>query len=221
MCFAPQRRALFRHIISVLYILIWKRASCHNGVHFFDITTSKSAPTLVCFVHFDLEMRFAPQRRATSSLIWPDGSAPAALASLLFDHPEPQTIGNPQCFAALLPFRAPVFFLLALSLLWSCLFCSSPLWLFPPLLFHLPILSEVWLLNFLMIIFPLKMFLGHWYTQFLDKFRYSSPPKDRTLSNIRHGWWSFTTLWPLLQLPFLFQVATALRLSIEWPQCEG
>ena len=135
MCFAPQRRALFRHIISVLYILIWKRASCHNGVHFFDITTSKSAPTLVCFVHFDLEMRFAPQRRAISSLIWPDGSAPAALASLLFDHPEPQTIGNPQCFAALLPFRAPVFFLLALSLLWSCLFCSSPLWLFPPLLF--------------------------------------------------------------------------------------
>ena len=62
------------------------------------------------------------------------------------------------------------------------------------------------------------MFLGHWYTQFLDKFRYSSPPKDRTLSNIRHGWWSFTTLWPLLQLPFLFQVATALRLSVEWPQ---
>ena len=29
-----------------------------------------------------------------SSLIWPDGSAPAALASLLFDPPEPQTIGK-------------------------------------------------------------------------------------------------------------------------------
>ena len=27
-------------------------------------------------------------------------------------------------------------------------FCASPLWLFPPLLFHLSILSEVWLLNF-------------------------------------------------------------------------
>ena len=51
----------------------------------------------MCFVNFDLEMCFAPQRRATfSSLIWPDGSAPAALASLLFDPPEPQTIGKTQ-----------------------------------------------------------------------------------------------------------------------------
>ena len=100
-----------------LYILTWKCASRHNGVHFFDIATSKSGPTLVCFVHFDLEMCFAPQRRALfrhrnfqkwsdtgvlctfwlgnvlrattacnfSSLTWPAGSAPAALASLLFD----------------------------------------------------------------------------------------------------------------------------------------
>ena len=44
MCFAPQRRALFRH--------------------FFDIWTSKSGPSMWCFVHFDLEMCFAPQRRA-------------------------------------------------------------------------------------------------------------------------------------------------------------
>ena len=44
-------------------ILTWKRASCHNGVHFFDISTSKSAPNLVCFAHFDLEMCFAPQQR--------------------------------------------------------------------------------------------------------------------------------------------------------------
>ena len=48
----------------VLYILAWKCASRHNGVHFFDISTSKSGPTMVCFVHFDLEMCFAPQRRA-------------------------------------------------------------------------------------------------------------------------------------------------------------
>ena len=41
-----------------------KCASRHNGVHFFDISTSKSGPELVCFVHFDLEMCFAPQRRA-------------------------------------------------------------------------------------------------------------------------------------------------------------
>ena len=47
-----------------LTLLTWKCASRHNGVHFFDIATSKSGPTMVCFVHFDLEMCFAPQRRA-------------------------------------------------------------------------------------------------------------------------------------------------------------
>ena len=103
MCFAPQRRALFRHLNfqrwsepgvfcafwlgnvlrattactfstsqlpkvvrawCVLYILTWKCASHHNGVHYFDISTSKSGPNLVCFVHFDFKMCFAPQRRA-------------------------------------------------------------------------------------------------------------------------------------------------------------
>ena len=193
MCFAPQRRALFRHrnfqkssdtevfstfslrnvlrattactfstsqlpkvvrSCGVLYILTWKCASRHNGVHFFDISTSKSGPTLRCFVHFDLEMCFAPQRRALfrlrhfqkwsengvfctfslgnvlrattacnfSSLLWPAGSAPAALASLLFDPPEPQIIGKTQCFATFLPFRASVSSVFLLFLFWSSLF---------------------------------------------------------------------------------------------------
>ena len=177
MCFAPQRRALFRHLNlqkwsengvfctfslgnvlgattactfstseppkvvrawCVLYILPSKCAWRHNGVHFFDIATSKSGPKLRCFVHFDFEMCFAPQRRALfrhrnfqkwseplvfwtfllpnvlrattacnfSSLISPARSAPAALASLLFDPPEPQIIGKTKCFATFLPFRA-------------------------------------------------------------------------------------------------------------------
>ena len=112
----------------VLYILTWKCASRHNGVHFFDIATSKSGPRPSVFNTFDFEMCFAPQRRALfrhrnfqkwsepgvfctfslgnvlrattactfSSLIWPAGSAPAALASLLFDPPEPQIIGKTQ-----------------------------------------------------------------------------------------------------------------------------
>ena len=46
-----------------LVILTSKRASRHNGVHFFDIF-SKTGPNMVCFVHFDFEMCFAPQRRA-------------------------------------------------------------------------------------------------------------------------------------------------------------
>ena len=49
---------------GALYILTWKCASRHNGVHFFDIATSKSVPKLRSFLHFDLEMCFAPQRRA-------------------------------------------------------------------------------------------------------------------------------------------------------------
>ena len=44
--------------------LTWKCASGHNGLHFFDISTSKNAPRLACFVHFDFEMCFASQRRA-------------------------------------------------------------------------------------------------------------------------------------------------------------
>ena len=47
-----------------MHILTWKCASRHNGVHFLDIATSKSSPELRCVAHFDLEMCFAPQRRA-------------------------------------------------------------------------------------------------------------------------------------------------------------
>ena len=69
----------------VLYILTWKCASRHNGVHFFDISTSKSGPRMMCFVHFDLEMCFALQRSAIfSSFIWPAGSASATYSKPTF-----------------------------------------------------------------------------------------------------------------------------------------
>ena len=151
MCFAPQRRALFRH-------LNFQKWSEHG----------------VFCTFYDFEMCFAPQRRALfrhlnfqkwsehgvfctfwlrnvlratmacnfSSLIWPAGSAPAALASLLFGPPEPQIIGKTDCFATFLPFRAP-----GSSFFWGFLFCdllsssllfSSLLWLFPSLLFICP-----------------------------------------------------------------------------------
>ena len=48
----------------VLPLLTSKCASRHNGVHFFHSSTSKSRPNVVCFVHFDFQMCFAPQRRA-------------------------------------------------------------------------------------------------------------------------------------------------------------
>ena len=195
-CFAPQRRALFRHLNfqkwsengvfctfwlrnvlrattactfstsqlpkvlrewCALYILTSKCASRHNGVHSFDIATSKSGLALRCFVHFDFEMCFAPQRRA---IIWPAGSAPAASASLLVDPPEPQIIGKTQCFATFLRFLASAssFFLLFLFY-----FLSSNLSLLSAsslLCFHLSMLSEVWLLNFLRLLVANEMIKG-------------------------------------------------------------
>ena len=68
-----------------------------------------------CFVHFDLEMWLRATTACNcSSLIWPAGSAPAALASLLFDPPEPQIIGKTQ-FRDFPTFsRICIFFLLTL-----------------------------------------------------------------------------------------------------------
>ena len=101
MCFAPQRRALFRHLnfqkcsetlsfkhfwlrnvrhattpctfpTSQLPKVLWdsqflthfnsKCASRHNAVHFFNISTSKSAPRPSVFNTFDFEMCVAPLR---------------------------------------------------------------------------------------------------------------------------------------------------------------
>ena len=140
MCVAPQWRALFRHLnfqkwsgADVCFVhfdlQMWSR---HNGVHFLDISTSKSGPELVCFVHFDLQMCFAPQRRALfRHLIWPDGSAPATLGSLLFHPPERQIIRKTQCFATFPPFRAS-----ASSFFWLFLFSDL---LSSTLLFSLPL----------------------------------------------------------------------------------
>ena len=101
MCFAPQRRALFRPQLpkvlrtwGVFSFFTCKCASRHNGVHF-------------------------------SSLIWPDGSAPAALASLLLgpgatNHWKNTVFRDFPTFS-----RICIFFLLTLSLLWSSLFYSS------------------------------------------------------------------------------------------------
>ena len=116
------------------YILTSKSASRHTGVHFFDISSSKSALTLVCVVRFHFEMcNF-------SSLI-----------SCRFSEPTFRSARAPNTlFRDFSTFsRTCIFFLLTLFLLLSSFFFSSFLWLFPPLLFHPSILSEVWLLNFL------------------------------------------------------------------------
>ena len=88
MRFAPQRRALFHHLNF--------QKCFENGVLCtFWLRNALCATTACNF----------------SSLIW------HALASLLFDLPQPQIIGKTYCFATLLPFRA-----LAASFLWLFLF---------------------------------------------------------------------------------------------------
>ena len=119
-------------------LLISKCASRHNGVHCLNISTSKSAPELTPFVHFDLEMCFAPQRRAHFRHLnfqkWSEREVCLAfsianvlrhngvqffishLASWLrnrrFSEPTFRPSGatnqwKTQCFATFLPFRAP------------------------------------------------------------------------------------------------------------------
>ena len=150
-CFAPQPRGIFEHRktselpkwlrqCGVLCILTCKCASRHSRVAFLNIGTSKMAPPMWCFVHFDLQMCFAPQPRGTfehrnfqngsanvvfcafwlanvlfataachfSPFRWTATSAPAALASLLFEHQEPRFIEKTKRFATSLTFFAHV-----------------------------------------------------------------------------------------------------------------
>ena len=69
MCFAPQQRALFRHLNfqkwsePLVFLTFWLR-NVLRATTACSIGTSKSRPTLRFFVHFDFKMCFAPQRRA-------------------------------------------------------------------------------------------------------------------------------------------------------------
>ena len=166
----------------ILYMLTSKCASHHNGVHFFDISTSKSGPTLRCFVHFHFEMCFAPQRRAHLnfqkcsetqvfctfslgnvlrattacnfwSLIWASW-----LRTRRFSEPTFRPSGAPNhskntvfCEFPTFP-RICIFFLLTLSLLLFSLLVFLFALPLPYSAFHLSILSEVWLLNFLRLV---------------------------------------------------------------------
>ena len=99
MCLAPQRRVIFRHSnfkdwsgnVGALCILTCECASRNSGVPFFDSGPSKIAPMLSCFVHFDLQMCFAPQRPAifhcAAEHLLPHS---AAVPSLRSEHPEPR-----------------------------------------------------------------------------------------------------------------------------------
>ena len=102
MCFAPQRPALLRHLNS---------SKCSGAGVFWTFLLGNVLRTATA-CNFE-------------SLIWPAGSAPAALASLLFDPPELQIIGK-HSVSRLSSLFAHLHLLSSdSSLLWSSLFCSS------------------------------------------------------------------------------------------------
>ena len=169
MCFAPPRCALFQHLNfqsaeadvfctfwlgnvlrtttectfstyqlpkvvrawCALYILTSKCASRHNGVQLF-------------ISHLTTWLR---TRRFSEPTFRLSGATNQWTKNTVFrDFP---TFSR-TCIFCLLTLSLPwSSFLLFSSLLCSSLLFSSLPWLFPPLLFHLSILSEVWLLNFL------------------------------------------------------------------------
>ena len=124
-----------------LYILTSKCASRHNGMHFFDISTSKSGSNLVCFVH--LTSTCASRHNCVQFFI-------SHLASWLrtrrFSEPtfRPSGATNHWKNTVFRDFptfwRTWIFFLLRPSLSSSLLFSSLTL---PISAFHLSILSEV------------------------------------------------------------------------------
>ena len=190
MCFAPQRRALFRHLNfqkssdTEVFCTFWLgnvlRAT--TACTFSTSQLPKSGPRMVCFVYFHLEMCFAPQRRALfrhrnfqkcsdhgvlctfslrnvashhNGVQFFISHLASWLGTRRFSEPtfRPSGASNHWKNTVLRDFptfsRICIFFLLTLSLLIFSLLIflfSLPL---PCSAFHLSILSEVWLLNFL------------------------------------------------------------------------
>ena len=122
-----------------------KCASRHNGVHFFDVSTSRAgvlctfwlrnvlrATTVFFISHL---ARWLRTRRFSEPTFRPSGATNHWKNTVFRDFPT---------FS-----RTCIFFLLTLSLLWSSLFYSSLLSGSSHLCFHVSMLLEVWLLNFL------------------------------------------------------------------------
>ena len=228
MCFAPQRRALFQHLNfqkwsePLVFCTFWLRNVLRATTACTYLTSQ--LPRMVCFVHFDFEMCFAPQRRALfrhrNFQKWSEngvlctfwlGNVLRATTACTFSTSQLPKLVRSWCVLCILTWKCAsrhncvqfvishlarwlrtrrfskptfrpsgvtnhwkntvfrdfptfsricIFFLLTLSLLWSSLFWSFSSLIFSLLIFlfslplpcsafHLSILSEVWLLNFL------------------------------------------------------------------------
>ena len=176
MSFAPQRHALFRHpnlqkwSEPLVFLTFWLRNVLRaTTAYTFSTSQLPEVVHLVCFAHFDLEMCFAPQRRALFRHLnfqkWSDhgvfctfwlrnvlrATTACNFSSLISRTAVCHSSGCRLYAIAIVDTisRICIFFLLTLSLLLFFLLIflfSLPL---PCSAFHLSILSEVWLLNFL------------------------------------------------------------------------
>ena len=132
-------------------ILTAEGASRHSRFHFFRHLTVQKCSDAEEFCTLRLRNAFRATVACTNfwSLIRPDVSA-RRFSEPAFQPPARQDIGKNIVFRDFSTFfYTLIFFLLALSSLTSSPLPLSLLWLFPPLLLHLSILSEVWLLNVL------------------------------------------------------------------------
>ena len=74
MCFVPQPRAVWRHLNfqtrpDAKFFFAWKPGSRRNGVHFFNISTTKNALEPALFDTFDFQMCFGSQQRGSFHLL--------------------------------------------------------------------------------------------------------------------------------------------------------
>ena len=135
MCFAPQQRALFQHpnlqkwrehvVLCTFWLgnVLRATTACTFSTSQLPRVVRTSDTGVFCTFWLGNVLR-ATTACNFSSLIWRAGSAPAALASLLFDPPEPQIIGKTQCFATFSVSRRSYLFA-HLHLLSSDLFSSD------------------------------------------------------------------------------------------------
>ena len=130
-----QRRALFRHLnfqkcpAPGVLCTFWLRNVLRTTTACAFSTSQLPKVVRSWWVVYISTSKCASRHNGVQFFISHLASAPAALASLLFDPPEPQIIGKTLCFATFLPFRAP-----ASSFLW--------LFLFSDLLFYSSLLSD-------------------------------------------------------------------------------
>ena len=178
---------------GVLYILTSKCASRHNGVHFFAkvvrtwcalyILTSKCASR-----HNGVQLVISHLARWLRTRRFSEPFRPSGATNHL---------KNTGCFATFLPFRAPAssfFWLFLFSAFLSSALLSSSTLLFsltlPISAFHVSILSEVWLLNFLRLYDMIWYDIVYW-TESIYIYNYNilqPPGSPKSEISTMHGW---------------------------------